>query len=319
LRINPTWDGDELLRWIYGGDLALFTDVAAVFDLVGYTRHQLEELFAPRDPMVAHLALDPAGMAAVLGRWKPRFMHDERTKDLIRRVATELGLSPDDTYLDVPKLRTAFPIGHLNTGIAYAFSWHRDTWYAAPSQQVNWWLPIYDFSADNAMKFDLSQFARPVPNTSDGFDYYTLNRDRITTASQVTTEEQARPEAIDHTAGDEFVPVLRPGSVLAFSGAHLHASVLNTSGRSRYSIDFRTVDIRHVERGLGAPLVDVHCTGTALRDFVGMRSGDRMDEGVVRRLYGEPPEDALLVFDKETSLQAAEALPLPDDVLTSKS
>jgi len=317
LRVNPSWDGGAPLDGLYRGDLALFTDVASVSALVTHARAELAELFAPHDPEFAHLHFDPAKMATVLGKWKPRFMHDERTRALTWRVVEELGLSPDVTYVDVAKVRTAYPLGHLNTGIAYAFSWHRDTWYAAPAQQINWWLPIFDITPDNAMRFDLSEFDRPVPNNSQDFDYYALNRARLRTATQVTTETQARPEANGHTAREDFVPLLRPGSVLAFSGAHLHATVLNTSGRARYSIDVRTVDIRHAAQGIGAPLVDVHCTGTSLRDFIGMRSGERVDEELAQRLYGSPPEGALLVFDKDTSLRAADALPLPDDLLTS--
>jgi hypothetical protein len=53
-----------------------------------------------------------------------------------------------------------------------------------------------------------------------------------------------------------------------FSGAQLHSTVPNTSGRTRFSIDFRTVNIDDVRARRGARNVDAACTGTTLRDFV---------------------------------------------------
>jgi hypothetical protein len=93
--------------------------------------------------------------------------------------------------------------------------------------------------------------------------------------------------------------------VLLFSGSQLHATIPNTSGRSRYSIDFRTVDRRDVTTDRGARLVDVNCTGTALRDFVSIESGERFDEQLVRSLHGDPPEDAMLVFSGPAAGQPA--------------
>jgi len=58
------------------------------------------------------------------------------------------------------------------------------------------------------------------------------------------------------------------GGAIVFSGAHLHATIPNTSGRSRFSIDFRTVNLDDVLEGVGAANVDSECTGTTLRDFV---------------------------------------------------
>jgi hypothetical protein len=58
------------------------------------------------------------------------------------------------------------------------------------------------------------------------------------------------------------------GEVLLFSGNQLHASTPNTSGLARFSVDFRTVYVPDLMAGRGAPLVDVHCTGTPIRDFI---------------------------------------------------
>ncbi len=64
---------------------------------------------------------------------------------------------------------------------------------------------------------------------------------------------------------------------------HLHSSLPNATGRTRFSIDFRVVDVEDIERGIGAPNIDAHCTGSSIRDF--MRASDfaPMPDAIVRR------------------------------------
>lgn len=294
--VDPDLTSDELRQTLYAGDLIVLTRLRSVANLVDFTRDQLAELFAPHDPEHAHEHFDPAEMAKMLGVWKPRFIHDDRSKKLVCDIAAEAGLPAEHTHFDLPKPRTSFPQGHLTTGVAFAFPWHRDVWYSAPAQQLNWWLPIFPARPDNSMSFDLQNFDQPVPNTSGTFDYYRINAQRLTTAASVTREQQARPGAVDHQPANDLIVLPPPGGILLFSGAQLHTSIPNTSGRARYSIDFRTVDARDLAAGRGAPLVDVYCTGTAVRDFVNVADGRSFDEELVVEKFGAPPADAMLVF-----------------------
>jgi len=50
--------------------------------------------------------------------------------------------------------------------------------------------------------------------------------------------------------------MLEPGDLLCFASAHLHASVQNTTDRTRFSVEMRTVNINEVLAGYGAPNVD---------------------------------------------------------------
>lgn len=293
---DPEILADDMRQRLYSGDLIILTRLRALEEFVAYLRDELTALFAPHDPEHAHEFIDPAGMAKILGEWKPRWIHAARSRELVRAIITEAGFGSEYTHYDVPKPRTSFPDGHLTTGIAFAFPWHRDVWYSAPAQQVNWWLPVFPVRETNAMSFDLANFARAVPNTSGDFDYYRNNAQRRDTAKSVATEQQSRPGAVGHVPGVDVIPLPAPGQVLLFSGAQLHTSIPNTSGLARYSVDFRTVDTRDLQSGRGAPLTDAHCTGTAIRDFVRVKDESRFDEGFVRSIYGEPPADAMLVF-----------------------
>ena len=294
--IDPDLPAELLRQSVYEGHVVVLTGLPAVREFVDYTRDQLVDLFKPYDPEFAHEHIDAAGMAKVLGAWKPRFIHSPKSKALVCDIIQEAGMSPEGTHYDLPKPRTSFPIGHLTTGIAYAFPWHRDVWYGAPAQQVNWWLPVFAVSDDNSMRFDLKSFDRAVDNTSREFDYYKNNSARLHTASQVSNEHQIRPAALSHTPADELIIVPGPGAVMLFSGAQLHSSIANRSGRARFSVDFRTVDVADLHLGRGAPLVDAECTGTAIRDFRRVADEAAFDEATVTRLFGTPPPGSTLVF-----------------------
>jgi hypothetical protein len=306
--VDPDLQDGALRNALYDGKLIVLTRLQPVTDLVAHTRDQLAELFAPYDPEHAHEHIEPAEMAKLLGEWKPRWIHSERSKQLVRDIITQAGLPAEFTHYDVPRPRTSFPVGHLTTGVAAAFPWHRDSWYSAPFQQLNWWLPVFPIREDNSMAFDPDGFGRAVPNTSETFDYYRNNIQRLTAARSVTKEEQARPGAIDHKPAQELVVLPSPGSVLLFAGAQLHTSIPNTSGLARYSVDFRTVDTRDLMAGHCAPVVDAYCAGTSIRDFVNVKDGSQFDEPTVVRLFGAPPDEAMLVFSPTDAHRAARNL-----------
>jgi hypothetical protein len=48
----------------------------------------------------------------------------------------------------------------------------------------------------------------------------------------------------------------------------MHSTVPNNTGRTRFSIDFRTVHLGDVESFKGAPNVDSSCTGTTMCDYL---------------------------------------------------
>ena len=305
IKTDPDVDGRQLRDDLYSGGLVVLTRLRAVADLVTYTKAELVKLFDPYHPEEAHLHIEPDEMAKLLGRWKPSFIHSDEANELVRQIIVQAGFDPTETHYDVPKPRTSFPQGHLTTGIAFAFPWHRDTWYSAPSQQINWWMAIYPVSSQNAMSFDTANFARPVPNSSDSFDYYQANTDRLTVAGQVGKDVRARPRAIENVASTDTIILPNPGSILLFSGANLHTSIPNTTSRARYSIDFRTVDAADVIAGKGAPMSDVECTGTAIRDFMNVSDGGAFQEATVVQLFGAPPPGVMLLFDAAAAEESA--------------
>jgi hypothetical protein len=58
------------------------------------------------------------------------------------------------------------------------------------------------------------------------------------------------------------------GDVTLFSAAQLHSTAPNTSGRTRFSLDFRTVSLADLRARAGAHNVDARAIGTTIGDFL---------------------------------------------------
>jgi hypothetical protein len=269
---------------LYRGEVFVHSAGPASSALVGLARELIADAFPAGEPETAQHDMEVEEFSAVLARLKPAFIHHPRCKELIPRLLAEFGCDLDETYFDVPRLRTSTSHGYLTSGISYAFHPHRDTWYSAPFSQLNWWIPIFPVVPENVMAFHPRYFDTPVRNGSARYDYGEWNRISRHTAAQhirTDTREQPRPEEpVELEPQVRVVP--EAGGVMLFSGSQLHSTVPNTSGRTRFSIDFRTVHIGDVRTGRGAPNVDSACTGTTLRDFVRASDLASMPEELAR-------------------------------------
>jgi len=276
---------DEARRTaLYRGDLFLYAARRAVQELCTFARGMLEGAFRPHPPEEAQHHLPVRRYAEILASLKPAFIHHPESKRHLQALLADLGCDPDETHFDVPRLRSSTSGGYLTTGIAYAFHPHRDTWYSAPLCQQNWWLPLYPLAPDNGMAFHPRYWSRPVKNGSRHYDYAEWNRrSRFDAAKHigVDTRVQPRPEE-DLDLSDDLRIVCGAGDLVVFSAAQLHSSVENTSDRTRFSIDFRTVQMADVRAGRGAANVDSECTGTTMRDYLRLRDLAHVPEEWVR-------------------------------------
>ena len=293
VHIDPAFDDGERRRRLFGGDVLIYTQVPEIAAFAAYTREMITELFAPHDPLTISTVYSPEELADMLIEFKPRWIHDPRSMEHVRTIARALGCEPGKIHADVPKLRTAFPQGGLSTGIAYAFQAHRDTWHAAPKAQINWWMPVWPVAENNIMEFYPHGFGAQVENNSEIYNYYEWNEvNRKQAAQHVRSDTREQPKLQTEIVRNELKLVVPNAGLILFSGAQLHETVPNTSGLARYSVDFRTVHIDDVRAGVGAPVADVACTGTAMRDFKRMTDGASFTEDEVAPYDSESAEGA---------------------------
>jgi hypothetical protein len=296
--VEPSITEEERRRAIYAGNTVTYASRKSARALCDLAWELISDAFAPRDPAQAQFELPVERFVEIIAPLKTRFTHHPRAKELLRATLEELGCDPALTYFDVPKLRIVTAGGYLTSGVGYAYKPHRDTWYACPPSQINWWVPISEINERCAFVIHPRYFARAVKNNSNEFDAYRWNAEgRKSAAQYITDDPRPHPHLKEDVQLDWQVLVGRPGSLILFSAQHLHATVPNDAGRTRFSIDFRTVHRGDVEQHAGAALIDSSATGTTLRDFLRATDYERLPEPVVEGYETGEKHGGVLVFD----------------------
>ena len=268
---------------LYQGQLFVFSPTDTTLAFIAFARQLIEEAFAGIDPVRAQYQMPPEEYAAILSRLKPAFIHHPQSKAFLQAILKERGCDPRLTYFDVPRMRSSTSDGYLTSGIAYAFHPHRDTWYSAPMCQINWWLPVYEVESGNVMAVHPHYFNRAVRNGSRDYNYQQwVATSRKEAARHIKKDTRKQPHPEEPLELDPQARVVTPpGGLLVFSAAHLHSSVPNNSGKTRFSIDFRTVHLEDARNGKGARNWDSECTGTTMGDYLQVETLEHLPDELV--------------------------------------
>lgn len=284
---------------LYAGDVFVYSPRASSRALAGFAFEVLQAAFAPEAPEVAQHTMPVERFVERFGPAKPAFIHHPRTRALVREMTREFGCDLDETYIDVPRLRGVTSHGYLTSGVGYAHHAHRDTWYAAPMAQLNWWVPLNEFDSSSSLAFLPRYTDVPVANSSREFNYYDWNTvGRKSAGTQVKADSRKQPRATEPVDETQQVRVVcEPGGIILFAGGLLHVTAANTTGRTRFSLDLRTVNRADLEAGRAMANVDSAPEGTSLRDFVRGTDGAALPDELVRRYENVPPRpDQVVVF-----------------------
>ena len=289
---------DERRQRLYSGEVFCIPPRDSVKALCDFALEMIIDAFGAYDPLTAHNDLPVEEYVAILKPLKPGFTHHPRSKELLRAIMIDLGADPTKTYFDVPKLRVVPPSAICRLGSATTTSRTATRWYSAPQCQNNWWAPIAGNSAVTGMQFHPDYWQRPVPNTSDDFDAYEWNKtSRRDAANYITDDPRPHPRLATEKPGAKLRIVGEPGSILSFSGAQLHSTVPNETATARLSFDFRTVHIDDLVAERGPENVDSRSTGTSVRDYHSLDTGDSLPAALVDIYDRSGSKDGVLVFD----------------------
>lgn len=288
IRFNPTINDDDRRHLLFEGDFLVYGRSPALIKLVEYANSLIRSVFG-EEPETAQSRMPVNEFIELASPLKTTFTNSDITKELIKELLVEFNCDPVKTFFDVPRLRIVTSDNFLTSGVGYAYKAHRDTWYSSPEAQVNWWLPVYDLSPENTMSIYPEYWAKKIKNSSGDFNYEEWCRiGRVLANSQTETDTRKHPlplEEISTLAETRYV--LSSAEVMLFSAAHLHATAPNTSGKTRFSIDFRTIHLDDLQQKKGAKNIDNGATGTTLQDFIGMVNYDKIDQSVISSYLDE--------------------------------
>ena len=265
---------------LFDGDLLAYSASAESQALVKYVAGLIQEAFDPiEDPQRAQFDLPVEAFVERVGPLKTLFTNSAETKELIRALLLALGCDPEETYFDVPRLRVVPHGDYLSSGVSYAYEPHRDTWYSSPPEQVNWWLPVSDLVPGRAMSFFPDYFDKAIANSSAQFDYQEwCENGRLLASSQIRSDERKHPLALEQVDRSSELRIAgAKADVLLFSAGHLHSTAANKTGLTRFSLDFRTVNVHDLRNNRGAKNVDAQAKGTTLGDFLKLADFSSID------------------------------------------
>jgi len=268
---------------IFRGDIYVFSARPSTRALTDFVRELASEALAPHNLCEAQHQMPAEEFAAILSELKPRFMHDPKVKEQLRAIFASFGEDSEQTFFDVPRMRTMTHGDYLRTGIALAVPPHRDTWFAGHQSQLNWWLPVSGAEPENTMIFHPGYFDRSVENVSGRYNHHEwMDKSRMEAVKHVKSDTRPLPEIrqeID-SSGDLRIQC-EEGGLLLFSASHLHSTSPNNTGHTRFSVDFRTVNQEDVVSERGAPNVDNESVGTTLGEYMRVSDLTPIPESVV--------------------------------------
>ena len=271
LRSDLPASNEDLRTALYAGDVFRLPPSDASRHVVADSVEAVEAELGT-DMRHAQFRLGDEDFFAAVGRLRKQLYTTEPFHDLLRQMLRDAAFDPARIAFDPFRLRVVAHKGFEDPRAAPIYYAHRDTWYAHSQAEITWWIPLHDVTEAETFAFYPDWFARPVGNNSEEFDH-----DRWTKhgPSLRIGWQDARHGASHLYPG--HVGDLEPGTVVSFAakeaevvlfaGSHFHQTRKNSTGRTRFSIDFRSVHLDDHAAGRGAPNVDNRSTGSALGDY----------------------------------------------------
>lgn len=261
----------DLRRALYAGRVFKLPPNAASLALADGVQDLLQrELGA--EPRLAAARIGDEAHFEHIGRIRKEIYLTPPFHEAVLSLLAALGQSRERVAFDPLRLRCVLDDGAKNPRAKAVYYPHRDTWYGHPPSLITVWVPLDDLAAEETFVFFPEKFQKPVPNDSEIFDYDEWVAKgwglKIGWQQRNAGLEARYPGVVGEVdGGPAFGFSCRRGEILLFSGAQFHRTLPQQLGRTRFSIDFRFVDLIDHERGLGAPNVDNRSRGSALPDY----------------------------------------------------
>lgn len=232
----------------------------------------------------AHARIGEDAHFEAIGRARRIFYLERAFHRHAMRITESFGLDTARIAFDPIRIRVIQSGGHENPRAKAVYYPHRDTWYGHPASLITVWIPLHDLPEDETFVFHPAKWNEPVPNDSEIFDYdewvakgWGLKIGWQRKNDGLEARYPGVTESVD--AGPSVGFSCTRGETLLFSGAQFHRTLPQAKGRTRFSLDFRIVQLDDVEAGRGAPNVDNRSRGSALGDYMRGADLDREDDG----------------------------------------
>lgn len=269
-----TTNNKELRTALYEGTIFHFPAMPATVKLVDDVWELLESALGQDGPArLAQFRLSEDNYFNAIGRLRKIIFSAPRFHKALIEIVNETGFDAGSNAFEPIRLRAISHDGHKNPKAAPIYYAHRDTWYSHPQSLISWWIPLHDVNEEETFVFFPDYFCRAVANGSGEFDYDRWIADsrelRVGWQDKNAGREAHYPSLLEELNRENVISFsCRRAELILFSGAQLHQTRDNTSGQTRFSLDFRTVHLGDYEKGVGAVNVDNRSRGSALNSYI---------------------------------------------------
>lgn len=210
--------------------------------LIRATRRLCREVFATANPQKAHEHYKRDAFLLRAAEAQKQFNTDSY-RALFAQWLSAIGIDYAPLYWDTLGLRIAPPEATHSGGFRSATPVHRDTWGAGLQTQINWWAPIWPLTQRRTMGFYPDYWNRPLKNTTPDWSFreYLAHR-KQSAQSGKRADYPSVPYALEEPQTPIYPLLIDVGEVVAFSSAHLHRTISNTTALTRFSFEVRTLD-----------------------------------------------------------------------------
>jgi hypothetical protein len=270
------YNNAKLKQAIYEGGILQFPATVSSKELANSILAIVENEFGP-DYRKVQFSISNEEFLERLSKLKNKVHQSPEFQKRVSKLLKDFDFNLKSITFDPPRLRGVVCESKTKVQSPAAHALHRDTWFANPQAQINFWIPLHDVTTEETFSFYPQYFQEAVENDSNLFDYpkwskevgfgrsfYSSNNSNTLGSNALYPTQTSNLPNIS----ESFSFAAEKASILVFSAAHLHATKHNFSGATRFSIDFRVVDLSDHQSGIGAPNIDNNSKGTALVDYV---------------------------------------------------
>ncbi|HTA46316.1 MAG TPA: hypothetical protein VK789_27920 [Bryobacteraceae bacterium] len=235
---------------IFSGQILYFERLTPMVEAVAELQELLRAAFEPHAPVSAHEFLSKDEYQIRFDRAQHEFRSSSSIKGHIYEALAAAGSDLPGTFCDRLRLRASPPQNYNSDRSFFRSSTpvHRDSWGSAILSQINWWFPVFPLHRDRTLAIYPAHWTTGVANNAQGWDWKRAGKDACTPrlpTAQVPIDDSG-----------EIRITAAPGTLAAFSAAHLHGGVLNTTPLTRFSVETRTINLDDLLAKRGAPNVD---------------------------------------------------------------
>jgi len=261
---------------IYAGEILVFRGFDAVRGLVETLQAHCRQYLGD-DPERVHTRLTEQQANEAAEALRQGVLADTGVAEQLNATLEAIGMDLARNFGDGLKQRVQLAHSHSGRRMVSPLGAHRDTWGSNVMAQTNWWAPVFETPPERTIALFPGYFERPVANDSAGWDFRELVQRMKTQGAD--PDYPLLPLATEPPPWDDALAVsLRPGDLMCFSGAHLHASVPNTTGRTRLSFETRTVNGADAAAQRGAANVDGGAVRTTYQLFRRLTDGAKLGD-----------------------------------------